>query len=83
MERLYLEELEKHIIGNKLRVRVRPGAKQTEIVGFENGVLVVKLKSQPVKGKANEELVRFFKKEFNRRAKIVKGLKSREKVIIF
>jgi hypothetical protein len=80
MERLFIE-LKKHIIDNKLRVKVRPGAKTTEIAGFENDFLVIRIHAPPAKGKANDELARFFRKQFNKKIRIIKGEKSREKII--
>jgi uncharacterized protein (TIGR00251 family) len=64
-----------------LKVKVKPGAKNTEIIGFEKDFLVIKLKSQPQKGKANEELLKFLKKKYSKSARITKGEKSREKII--
>ena len=39
------------------------------------------LKAVPEKGKANKEIIRFFKKKYNLKIEIVKGEKSRNKVI--
>lgn len=46
----------------KLRVKVVPGASQTEAVSLEDGVLRVRLNAQPEKGRANRELVLFLAK---------------------
>ncbi len=43
-----------------LRVRVKPKARRTEIVGVEAGMLVVALAAPPHEGQANRELLRFF-----------------------
>ena len=64
-----------------LKIRVRTGAPKTQVIGWEEDVLRIAVKAQPEKGKANMEIVKFFKKEFNREVKIVKGLKSRDKLI--
>jgi len=76
-------DLDKYIVDNKLKIKAKPGAKQTEIIGFEKGSLIIKIKSLPIKGKANEELLKFFKKEYKKKAHIVKGEKARDKIIEF
>ncbi len=43
----------------KLSVKVIPNAKKSEIVGYENAILKVRLSAPPVDGKANDALVRF------------------------
>ena len=44
---------------------------------------VVYLKSRPVGGKANLELVKLLSKHFGRRVKIVSGFTSKKKLIAF
>lgn len=46
-----------------LTVKVIPRARKNEIVGYENGVLKVRLKAVPEKGEANEELIDFLAEE--------------------
>ena len=46
-------------------VRVIPRASKTEVTGGQNGGLKVKLKSPPVDGAANEELIRVIAREFS------------------
>lgn len=41
----------------KIRVKVKPNSKTQEIQQVEDGVLIVRLKSSPVDGKANAELI--------------------------
>lgn len=65
-------------------VRVVPRASKTEVVGEQNRALKVKLKSPPVDGAANEELVRFLAKSLGVRRssiEIVYGQSSRNKQI--
>ncbi len=45
--------------GARITVRVTPRAGRDEIRGYEDGVLLVRLKAPPVEGAANEGLVRF------------------------
>ena len=43
----------------KLRIKVRPASKTDEIVREGDGSLKVKIKAQPVEGKANKYLVEY------------------------
>ncbi len=61
-------------------VKVKPGAKEDKIVE-ENGEYVVWLKARPVDGKANEALVKLFKKELGMRVKVKSGFTSRKKTL--
>jgi len=64
-----------------LKVIVIPNASKNEIISNKDNVLKVKLKAVPQKGKANEELLKFLKKELGIKARIVKGLTSRKKTL--
>jgi uncharacterized protein (TIGR00251 family) len=68
------------IKNNLLELRVVPHSSRTELVQ-ENNQLKLYLKSVPEKDKANKELIKFFKKEFKLKVEILRGLKSREKVL--
>ncbi|GAB4380417.1 MAG: DUF167 domain-containing protein [Elainellaceae cyanobacterium] len=48
-----------------LQIKVKPNSKKQEIQTAEDGSLVVYLKSRPVDGKANAELIKLLAKEFN------------------
>ncbi len=63
---------------------MQPNARRNEVLGFEDGILHVKIAAPPVKGKANKELVLFLsqligvsKSSIN----IKSGLTGRRKVI--
>jgi uncharacterized protein (TIGR00251 family) len=43
----------------KLRIKVRPASKTDEIVREADGSLKVKIKAQPIEGKANKYLVKY------------------------
>lgn len=67
-----------------LRVKVKPNAKKQSIQTADDGSLVISLKSPPVDGKANEELIRLLAKEFSvakARIQIKSGSSSRQKII--
>jgi uncharacterized protein (TIGR00251 family) len=63
-------------------VRVVPRASRTEIVGVYDGMLKIKLKSPPVGGAANDELIRFLSKQLEiptANIEIISGQTSRAK----
>ena len=68
-----------------ISVRVQPNAKRTELVGFDDGVLHLKIAAPPVKGKANAALLAFLSDILGvskSRLSIAKGATSRSKVIV-
>ncbi len=72
--------------GSKVRIslRVHPGATGSEVVGFTDGVLQVRVAAPPVKGQANRELIALLSKALavgKSALTIVKGHTSRSKVI--
>jgi len=48
--------------GIELAIKVTPKANRSEIVGWENDELKVRLAAVPEKGEANQELIRFLAK---------------------
>jgi uncharacterized protein (TIGR00251 family) len=70
--------------GAELRVRVQPRASTSEITGYRDGVLRVRLHSPPVGGRANEELCRLVAGRLRLgrgRVQVVRGARSRDKVV--
>jgi uncharacterized protein len=68
----------------ELRVRVQPRASRSEITGFRDGVLIVRLASPPADGRANEELCRLIARRLRvgrRSVAVVRGARSRDKVL--
>ena len=68
----------------KISLRVYPSAVRSEVVGFSDGVLQVRVAAPPVKGQANKELLAFLSKTLavgKGALTIVKGHTSRSKVI--
>ena len=65
-----------------MKVRVKPNSKKQDIKK-ENNILTVYLKSQPEKGKANQELLKLLKKHFKRDVRIKSGFTSKNKIIEF
>jgi hypothetical protein len=71
-------------LGTRLAVRVSPRAKRDEIIGWREGVLRVRVRAAPEKGKANEAVCALIAEAMGlpRRAVVVEqGHTSREKVL--
>jgi uncharacterized protein len=68
----------------RIRVRVSPRAARSEITAYREGVLLVRLASPPVEGRANEELCRLLARRLRvgrRSVEVVRGARSRDKVL--
>ncbi len=75
----------KKISGNtfNLSIHVKPNSKEQKIIQ-ENDNLVVSLKSPPIKGKANKELLKLIKKKINiphMNVCLLSGFQNRDKII--
>jgi hypothetical protein len=67
-----------------LMLWVQPGAARTHFDGIYDTRVKVRIKSPPIKGKANRELIRFLAKEFmvpTRKVKLVAGICLRRKTV--
>ncbi len=68
----------------KKQVKVKPNAKQSKVIYADDGSLIVHLKSPPVDGKANQELIALLAKEFKvtkQAVRIKSGMGSRQKIV--
>lgn len=68
----------------KKQVKVKPNSKQQNIKEAVDGNLIVHLKSPPIDGKANDELIQLLAKKFNvakSQIKIKSGLSSKNKLV--
>lgn len=68
-----------------LRVRIQPGARRSEVVGWVDGVLRVRIAAPPIEGRANEALVAFVADLLDLpkgRVLIKSGHGSRDKVLL-
>lgn len=74
-------DLKKYIQDNRLEIKVIPGSGREELKE-EEGKLKLYLKAVPDKNKANLELIKFFKKELSLDVRILRGSKSRDKVLV-
>lgn len=68
----------------KVRIKVRPNSKEQSIREEPDGSLTVRLKSPPVDGKANDELIRAIAEKFGvpkSRVRILTGFSSKTKLV--
>ncbi|MBD0262046.1 MAG: DUF167 domain-containing protein [Tolypothrix sp. Co-bin9] len=66
------------------KIKVKPNSKQQKIQEQPDGSLTVHLKSPPVDGKANEELIKLLSEKFDVpkcHITIKSGLSSRQKLV--
>jgi len=63
-----------------LEIIVRFGS-ENKIISIENNVCRVTIEERPENNKANLEIIKYFSKLLGKRIRIIKGLKSRRKVI--
>ena len=73
-------------LGNKAKIslRVYPSTNRSEVLGFKDGVLQVKVSAPPTKGKANRELITLLSQllEIGKGSiNIIKGHHIRNKVV--
>ena len=68
-----------------IKIIVKPKSGKNELIGFDNErkAYIVRIKAKAEKGKANIEIIKLFSKLLKKKVEIVKGLKSREKILKF
>lgn len=66
-----------------VKIIVKTKAGKSEIAGYDENkkACIVSVKAVPEKGKANAEVLKLFRKKYKEQVRIIKGLKSREKVL--
>ncbi len=67
----------------KFKIIVKPNSKENKVEGFdeERNAYRISIKAKPENNKANIEIIKFLSKLLKRKAKIVSGLNSKEKII--
>ena len=68
----------------KIEIRMKPNSKEQKIRQINDNLYEVCVKSKAEKGKANKELLKLLSENFNvhqNQIRILKGLKSRNKII--
>ncbi len=70
---------------SRITIIAKPNSPKTEILGFdeERQAYRMNVHAKPEAGKANIEVVKFFSKLTKKRVRIVSGLTSKEKVLVF
>ena len=66
-------------------VKIQPNASQNKVARFEGGVLYLRIAAPPVRGKANQELVKFLSDVLGvgkGNLNIEKGMTGKRKVIV-
>ena len=76
-------EISEYTKNNTINVRLIPNSSKNEIVSWDNekSQLKIKIKAPPENNKANLELIKFLRKEYNLKVSIIKGKKSRDKTV--
>jgi uncharacterized protein (TIGR00251 family) len=67
-----------------LTIQVHPNAKRNDVLGFEDGILRLKIAAPPVEGKANKELISFLSKTLGTRKSSItidRGHTSKVKIV--
>ena len=67
-------------IGGIIDIKVKPNSSKSELY-FSNELNIAYLKSVPIENKANEELIKLFKKEYKTKIEIISGHTSKNKRI--
>ncbi|BAQ62298.1 hypothetical protein GM3708_2704 [Geminocystis sp. NIES-3708] len=68
----------------KISVKVKPKSKQQKIEQNLEGIWIINLKSAPINGKANQELISMIAEEFSvkkSQIKIKSGLSNQNKIV--
>ena len=63
------------------RIIVKTNKEKTKITKEENGTIYLDVHAPAHDNKANIEILKFLKKKYKKQFKIVKGLKSKEKIV--
>ncbi len=68
---------------NSFKIIVKPNCSENQILSYDKAKQAyrVNIKAKPENNKANIELIKFLSKLLKKKIKIIKGLKSKEKLI--
>lgn len=64
-----------------IHVKVKPNSSKEKIEKVSDNSYNVWIKEKPIENKANIYLEKYLKKYFNKPVKIIKGLKSKDKIV--
>ncbi|UCD03786.1 MAG: DUF167 domain-containing protein [Candidatus Woesearchaeota archaeon] len=62
-------------------VIVKVNQPKTKILKEDSKTITVALKSKPLEGRANKELINFLSKKYSSEIKILRGIKNRKKLV--
>lgn len=65
----------------KIKVKLHPNSSQEKINQVSESFYEVWIKEKPIDNKANEKLIRLLKRYFRKPVKIIKGIKSKLKIV--
>jgi uncharacterized protein (TIGR00251 family) len=76
--------VQSYIIGNHIKILVKPNSPKTEIVEYdtERKALRVNVHAKPEDNEANIEIIKYFSKLLKKKVTIKSGLKSKEKILM-
>ena len=76
-------DVKKYIQNNFLSIIVKTNSNETKITCYDENKKALKLNvaSLPIEGKANIEIIKFFKKEYKMNVEIKSGKTSKEKLL--
>jgi len=62
---------------------LKPNSNEDEIIKYDGvkNALIISVKAPAIENRANLALIKLIKKKTKKRARIIKGLKSREKIM--
>ena len=64
-----------------IKIKVRPNSAKQEMIKISENEYKISLKEKAEDNKANKELIKLLKKYFKKDTKIIKGMKSRDKIV--
>lgn len=65
----------------KIHIKLHPNSSQEKIEKISEDKFEVWLREKPIDNKANEKLIKILKKYLGKNVKIIKGMKSRNKIV--
>lgn len=75
--------LTNYIQNNFLKIIVKTNSNKTEVIGYDENKKALRLNvaSLPIEGRANIEIIKFFKKQYKLNVEIKSGKTSKEKLL--
>jgi len=64
-----------------IKIKVKTNSRKQEIIQLKGDEYLISLKESPDNNKANKELLKLLNKKFKKEVKILKGLRSKNKIV--